>query len=209
MNNNGHRALQRGLKCGLKRGSMRELKHGLKRGFKRAIGYAIAVCAIACGIAGYAQSAAAQTTDVPQTWIAYAQIVGEQFQRSLEAYDDTANELHAFLEDRMQHAPADTIPSTVTVRAWIGNDGAVTRVAFDSLGDAQADNDLRAVLMAHGIGVSPPADMRQPLRVRLVLEAKPDAQPDGGKSGGNSGGKPEVAPVASPQAVPPRAASAS
>ena len=112
MNNNGRRALQRGLKYE----SKRESKRGLKRAVKRAAGYAIAVCAIACGIAGYAPSAAAQTTDVPQTWIAYAQIVGEQFQRSLEAYDDTANELHAFLEDRMQHAPSDTIPSTVTVR---------------------------------------------------------------------------------------------
>jgi hypothetical protein len=188
-------------------------RRALQRGLKRAIGYALGACAIACGIAGYAQSAAAQTTEVPQTWIAYAQIVGEQFQRSLEAYDDTSNELHAFLEDRMQHAPADTIPSTVTVRAWIGNDGAVTRVAFDSLGDAQADNDLRALLMAHAIGMSPPADMRQPLRVRLVLEAKPDAPPTSGNpgehSGGNAGGKSEAAPVASPQAVPPGAANAS
>jgi len=188
-------------------------RRALQRGLKRAIGHALGACAIACGIAAYSQSAAAQTTEVPQTWIAYAQIVGEQFQRSLEAYDDTANELHAFLEDRMQHAPADTIPSTVTVRAWIGNDGAVTRVAFDSLGDAQADNDLRALLMAHAIGVSPPADMRQPLRVRLVLEAKPDTPPTSGNpgehSGGNAGGKSEAAPVASPQAVPPGAANPS
>jgi hypothetical protein len=188
-------------------------RRALQRGLKRAIGYALGACAMACGIAGYVQSAAAQTTEVPQTWIAYAQIVGEQFQRSLEAYDDTANELHAFLEDRMQHAPADTIPSTVTVRAWIGNDGAVTRVAFDSLGDAQADNDLRALLMAHAIGMSPPADMRQPLRVRLVLEAKPDAPPTsetpGESAGKNAGGKLEAAPVASPQAVPPGAANAS
>ncbi|GAB7524648.1 YbaB/EbfC family DNA-binding protein [Paraburkholderia sp. 2C] len=201
MNKSRHRALQRGLRQGL--------RHGLRHGLRRAVGCALGACAIACGIAGYAQSAAAQTTEVPQSWIAYAQIVGEQFQRSLEAYDDTANELHAFLEDRIQHGPADTIPSMVTVRAWIGNDGSVTRVVFDSLGDAQADNDLRAVLMAHAIGVSPPADMRQPLRVRLVLEAKPDAQRDSGNSGGKSSGKPEEAPVASPQAMRPRAAGAS
>jgi hypothetical protein len=191
-------------------------RSALPLAFNRAVRFALGACALAWGVAGHAQ-----TTDVPPAWIAYARIVGEQFQHSLESYDDTANELHAFLEDRMQHAPADTIPSTVTVRAWIGNDGAVTRVAFDSLGDAQADNDLRAVLMAHGIGVSPPADMRQPLRVRLVLEAKPDArQNDGaaggnssansaGKAGGNSGTKPDEAPVAKPQAAPPRAASAS
>ena len=64
MNHNERRALQRGL------------KHGLKRGLKRAIGHAIGACAMACGIVGYAHSAAAQTTEVPQTWITYAQTVG-------------------------------------------------------------------------------------------------------------------------------------
>ncbi|MDQ7978498.1 YbaB/EbfC family DNA-binding protein [Paraburkholderia sp. SARCC-3016] len=199
------RAPQRGMKWAMKSGMTRTVK----RAIRHTIAYAIGTCAIACSMAGYAQDAAAQTTEVPQAWISYALVVGEQFQRSLEAYDDTANELHAFLEDRMQHAPADTVPAMITVRAWIGNDGSVTRVAFDSLGDAQADDDLRAVLMAHAIGVSPPADMRQPLRVRLVLEAKPDAQPDGGHSSGTSSGNFEQAPVASPHAVPPRAASAS
>jgi hypothetical protein len=169
------------------------------RGLKCAIRCAIGACAIAWGMTGHAQSA-----DVPQAWVTYAQLVGEQFQRSLEAYDDTANELHAYLEDRMQHPQGDTVPSMVVVRAWIGTDGSVTRVAFDSLGDAQANDDLRAVLMAHAIGVAPPADMRQPLRVKLVLEARPDAQPDG-----NSNMKPDEAPVARPEALPPSAASAS
>jgi hypothetical protein len=192
----------------------RLVERAIAHALRDAIGACAFACALACSIAGYAQSATAQTGDAPQTWIAYAQKVGEQFQQSLEAYDDTANELHAFLEDRMQHPQADTVPSTITVRAWIGSDGAVTRVAFDSLGDARADNDLRVLLMAHAIGAAPPADMRQPLRVRLVLEAKPDAQPDGGNpggnsSGGNSGARPDDAPLASPRGAAPRAASAS
>jgi hypothetical protein len=137
---------------------------------------------------------------VPQAWITYAQLVGEQFQQSLEAYDDTANELHAFLEDRMQHPQVDAVPSMIEVRAWVGADGSVTRVAFDSLGDAQANDNLRAVLMAHAIGVAPPADMRQPLRVRLELEPKPDAPADGNANG---------APATKPEAAPRGAASAS
>ncbi|CAB3755253.1 YbaB/EbfC family DNA-binding protein [Paraburkholderia humisilvae] len=157
----------------------------------RAIRCTIGVGALAWGITGHAQ-----TTGVPPAWIAYAQLVGEQFQHSLEAYDDTANELHAFLEDRLQHPQGDAVPSMIEVRAWVGADGAVTRVAFDSLGDAQANDDLRALLMAHAIGSAPPADMRQPLRVRLELEPKPDAQPDGD-------------PNAKPQAAPRSAASTS
>jgi hypothetical protein len=172
-------------------GAFKNAKHAINH----AIRYAVGACAIAWGIAAHAQ-----TPNVPQAWVAYAQLVGEQFQHSLEGYDATASELHAYLEDRMQHSPPETIPSMVDVRAWIGADGSVTRVAFASFGDAQADDDLRAVLMAYAIGVPPPADMRQPLRVRLVLEAKPDPQP---------AGKPDDAPAARPDAPPQHAAGAS
>jgi hypothetical protein len=159
-------------------------RSGCARAFKGAMKHRV-MGALGVGAIAWSIAAHAQTTDVPQAWINYAQLVGAQFQRSLEGYDDTANELHAYLEDRMQHPQRDTVPSMVDVRAWIGADGSVTRVAFDSLGDAQADDELRAVLMAHSIGLLPPADMRQPLRVRLELEAKPDQQPDG---------KPDAAP---------------
>ena len=89
-------------------GSARAFKGALKHGAMRVLG----ACAIAWGSAAHAQ-----TTDVPQAWINYAQLVGAQFQRSLEGYDDTANELHAYLEDRMQHPQRDAVPSMVDVRA--------------------------------------------------------------------------------------------
>ncbi|WP_244146752.1 YbaB/EbfC family DNA-binding protein [Paraburkholderia sp. BCC1876] len=119
--------------------------------------------------------AAAQTLDVPQPWIDYAQRVGQQFQASLEANDDAANQFHQFLEDRVLNAKADAPPPALVVRAWIGADGAVTQVQFDSLGDPKADATLQQLLTVHPISGAPPADMRQPLRVRLRLTANPDA----------------------------------
>ncbi|PQV46086.1 YbaB/EbfC family DNA-binding protein [Paraburkholderia sp. BL21I4N1] len=119
--------------------------------------------------------AVAQSLDVPQPWIDYAQRVGRQFQTSLEANDDAANQFHQFLEDRVLNAKADAPPPALVVRAWIGADGAVTKVQFDSLGDPQADATLQQLLTVHPISGAPPVDMRQPLRVRLRLTANPDA----------------------------------
>ncbi|WP_233839105.1 YbaB/EbfC family DNA-binding protein [Paraburkholderia sp. ZP32-5] len=126
--------------------------------------------------------ARAQTQNVPPQWLTYAREVGGQFQAELASDDDTANQFYSFLENRVLHAKGDAPPPEIVVRAWIGADGAVTRVDFDSLGDAQADATLRQLLTAHPMTEPPPADMLQPLRVRLHLEANPDADAPGATS---------------------------
>ncbi|WCM18142.1 YbaB/EbfC family DNA-binding protein [Paraburkholderia bryophila] len=133
-----------------------------------------ALVAVACTLFWSVQ-AAAQALDVPQPWLDYAQRVGQQFQASLEANDEAANQFHQFLEDRVLNAKADAPPPALVVRAWIGADGAVTKLQFDSLGDPQADATLRQLLSEHPVAGTPPADMRQPLRVRLRLTANPQA----------------------------------
>src|ERR1700722_13615790 len=80
---------------------------------------------------------------IPQPWISYAQLAGRQLQASLEGDDDAANQLHQFLEDRILNAKGNKPPPALVVRAWIGPNGAVTRVEFDSLGDPKADALLR------------------------------------------------------------------
>jgi hypothetical protein len=124
--------------------------------------------------------AVAQT--IPQPWISYAQLAGRQLQASLEGDDDATNQLHQFLEDRILNAKGDKPPPALVVRAWIGPNGALTRVEFDSLGDPKADALLRGMLMANPITEPPPPDMRQPLRVRLHLEENPDAPAAGAAS---------------------------
>ncbi|WP_126282953.1 YbaB/EbfC family DNA-binding protein [Burkholderia stagnalis] len=117
----------------------------------------------------------AQSADVPQQWITYAQLVGRQFQGWLEADGDAADRLHRSLEARVLNARADSPPPALVVRTWIGANGAVTRVEFDTLGDADADAALRQLLTAGPLAEPPPLDMRQPLRVRLRLAPNPDA----------------------------------
>ncbi|WP_414144382.1 YbaB/EbfC family DNA-binding protein [Burkholderia territorii] len=118
---------------------------------------------------------AAQTADVPQPWINYAQLVGRQFQAWLEADGDAADRLHRYLEERVLNARADAPPPAIVVRAWIGANGAVTRVEFASLGSSDADATLRQLLTASPLAEAPPPDMLQPLRVRLRLMPNPGA----------------------------------
>ncbi|AOK19348.1 hypothetical protein WT26_25895 [Burkholderia cepacia] len=117
----------------------------------------------------------AQTADVPQAWMRYGQLAGQQFQAWLEADGDAADRLHRYLEVRVLNASAAAPPPAIVVRAWIGPNGAVTRVEFASLGDPNADAALRQLLTAGPLAEPPPPDMRQPLRVRLRLTPNPDA----------------------------------
>jgi hypothetical protein len=125
--------------------------------------------------AGGVSVAVAQTSDVPQAWIRYGQRAGQQFQTWLEADGDAADRLHRHLEARVLNAGADAPPPAIVVRAWIGTNGAVTRVEFASLGDTDADATLRQLLTAGPLAEPPPPDMLQPLRVRLRLAPNPDA----------------------------------
>jgi len=131
-----------------------------------------------------------QAPAVPQPWIAYAQLTGRQFQAWLEADDDAANQLHQYLEDRILNAKGDAPPAAIVIRAWIGADGTVTKVAFDSLGDPKADAILRGLLTRRAMSEPPPPDMLQPLRVRLHLEANPQAD--------SASGTPPAIPASAP-----------
>ncbi|MBI0329154.1 YbaB/EbfC family DNA-binding protein [Burkholderia plantarii] len=117
----------------------------------------------------------AQQTEAPAAWVGYARQVGQQFQTALAIDGDTATRIEQTLGDRVGAAPdAAAVLPAVAVRAWIGDDGALTRLEFESLGDAQADAALRRLLT--GVRLAPPpADMLQPLRVRLQLAPNPDA----------------------------------
>jgi hypothetical protein len=126
----------------------------------------------------FSAAAWGQSAAIPQPWIAYAQLAGQQFQAWLEADNDAADALHTYLEQRHKNAKGDASLNSVVVRAWFGADGTVTRVAFDSLGDPNADANLRQLLTARPMTEPPPPDMRQPLRVQLQLEENPDADDD-------------------------------
>eukprot|EP01035_Chromulina_nebulosa_P051204 gene51204-69691_t len=107
-------------------------------------------------------AATAQTQQqVPQHWISYANLAGNQLQSSLsDPANDTVVRLHAWMQERMLKEGQSAPPAPVVVRVWVAPSGKVDRVAFDSLGDAQADTDLRTLLTAQPLAEPPPRDMR-------------------------------------------------
>lgn len=116
-------------------------------------------------------AASAQTQpQVPQHWISYANLASNQLQSSLsDPASETVVRLHTWMQDRMLKEGQPVPPTPVVVRVWVAAGGQVERVAFDSLGDAQADTDLRALLTAQPLAEPPPRDMRQPMVLQLTL----------------------------------------
>ncbi|MCU1136248.1 TonB C-terminal domain-containing protein [Stenotrophomonas maltophilia] len=109
-------------------------------------------------------SAAASAQEAPAHWMAYAAAVGGQLQQRLQQEQDPqAQRVLQWLQ-----AHPDT-PTPLPVSVWIAADGRISKLEFDSLGDAQVDADLRATLQAVPLQAGPPADMRQPLRLGLAL----------------------------------------
>ncbi|GER10262.1 hypothetical protein [Variovorax boronicumulans] len=107
---------------------------------------------------------------VPQHWISYANLASNQLQSSLsDPASDTVVRLHTWMQERMLKEGQPVPPAPVVVRVWVAGSGKVERVAFDSLGDAQADTDLRALLTAQPLAEPPPRDMRQPMVLQLTL----------------------------------------
>lgn len=116
-----------------------------------------------------APQAAAQAA-VPQHWISYAQLVSNQFQAWLaNGENEAVVRLHTHLQQRVLNQ-ADVPYGPTIVRVWVADDGQVSRVEFDSLGDPAADADLRGILTAQPLSEPPPRDMRQPMVLRLKLD---------------------------------------
>ncbi len=108
-------------------------------------------------------------TAVPASWQAFARRLQSSFQERLASEDDLADKFR----DALAARPAAT--DALTVRAWILPTGQIERLEFDQL-DPLVAARLRVVLSHGDVGV-PPADMLQPVRLRLVLRPQtPPAQ---------------------------------
>lgn len=116
------------------------------------------------GLLALGTTGAVSAQEAPAHWMAYAASVSAELQQRLQQEQDVpAQRLLAWLQ-----AHPET-PAPLVVSVWIGRDGAISKLDFDSLGDAQADADLRTTLQAAPLPSAPPQDMRQPLRLGLAL----------------------------------------
>ncbi|WP_156438925.1 hypothetical protein [Bradyrhizobium valentinum] len=108
-------------------------------------------------------------TAVPEAWQAFGRQVQQKFEQQLAGDTDGARRIQDYLTRRGGAADAPALK--LAVRAWVLSDGRVSRVEVDGMDDAGIRIELRALLMAGGVG-TPPLEMLQPLHLRLSLRAK-------------------------------------
>ncbi len=121
---------------------------------------------------GRAEAYQPSYTPIPAYWASYAQLVSNPLLAWLDdGSDPAANKLRGYLDRVTADPGAATSPAASDiVRIWIAPDGHITKVTFNSLGDQQADVELRQILTRGPIGEPPPADMPEPLVLRLRLK---------------------------------------
>ena len=113
------------------------------------------------------QTAMAQS--VPQHWISYAQMAGNQLEAWLsDPANDAVVRLHEWMQQRLLQQ-GQPLPPPLVVKVWVAPDGKISRTEFASLGQAQADADLRSLMMTQSLSEPPPRDMRQPMVLQLNL----------------------------------------
>jgi hypothetical protein len=108
----------------------------------------------------------------PTAWQTFAKQLQNGFQEQLAA-DDVAQEVQRAMAARVSGGNA---PAEVLVRAWILPSGQIERVEFNQIAPLFAIR-LRAILSRANVG-APPADMLQPVHVRLSLRPKEQPKPD-------------------------------
>ncbi|WP_213285441.1 hypothetical protein [Bradyrhizobium sp. sGM-13] len=130
---------------------------------------------IAAGIEAKAAPVAADSgeyrsaTAVPEAWQVFARQLQQKFEQQLAGDSDGARRIQDYLMRRGGAADAPALK--LALRAWVLADGRVSRIEVDGMDDAGMRVELRALLMAGGVG-APPPEMLQPLRLRLSLRAK-------------------------------------
>lgn len=122
------------------------------------------------GLLAGASGAAVQNT-VPAHWMAYAQLASNQLHDWLsDAENESATRLYEWGQARMAGQAGTAAPESVEVRLWLDAKGRIERAEFTSLGDMQADADLRQVLTTQPLSEPPPSDMAQPMILQLTLD---------------------------------------
>ena len=97
----------------------------------------------------------------PAAWQGFALELLSRFQQRLGSDDEAAQRLQEALATREKRSA-----QTLVVRTWIAPSGMIERLEFDGIDEADVAVNLRALLTSVVLS-RPPADMLQPLHLRL------------------------------------------
>jgi hypothetical protein len=120
------------------------------------------------GLAGLAAAASPATAisldKAPHAWVVYAQKSTQTITGWLNGDAAPGPRLRDSVFARASQQ--GQAPQPLLLSLWLGKDGAVTRVEFASLGDDQADKDLRTLLLGHRL-TRPPKNILMPMRLKV------------------------------------------
>jgi hypothetical protein len=131
------------------------------------------------GIAATAPVAAQSVSPsaAPVEWVRYAESVTAEINRWLEADSETATRLRAYL-DATRPAP-DQPTAPLMLKVWIDGNGTISRIDFPPFAHAEANANLRALLVGQRLPAAPPRDMLLPLRIAVQIDPPPAAPASG------------------------------
>lgn len=148
--------------------SIPRLIHAVRRVLVRSAAVLIGVLPFQAGTGVQAQEVNYRSPEsAPPAWGKYAALIKQKFEERVAADEPLANRFRVWLTETPASGGAP--PVSTVVRVWLNADGTVSQVSFPGLGNGQADDDLRTILMRGNIGQTPPADMLQPLHLRFML----------------------------------------
>lgn len=104
--------------------------------------------------------------DAPLEWRQFASRLRSQLHARLSADENAIRKLNRLVEQRGATEPRIL---SILAKVWVSPAGAVERLRFEALDDETADS-LRAVLLGSDMHAMPPADMLQPVSIKLSFE---------------------------------------
>jgi len=110
---------------------------------------------------------------VSPAWAEFALRLQLRIQQRLASDNEAAARFHQEMT-RLVADDRSAAPSVI-VKVWVMADGQVERVAMDGPHSGEALQDLSLALAGEGVG-NVPADMPQPLRLRLSLRPREPAE---------------------------------
>lgn len=113
-------------------------------------------------------------TQAPAEWVAYAQSATTSVTIWLQADNETAQRLRAYL-DATRPAP-DRSTTPLVLKIWVDDEGRVSRIDHPPFAHADANSDLRSLIVGQHLPGLPPQDMLLPLRIAVQLN--PQSSPD-------------------------------
>eukprot|EP01137_Pigoraptor_chileana_P001441 Opistho-2@39084 len=102
----------------------------------------------------------------PAEWIRYAEASTATISAWLGEEAEGPVRLRAYLNVAQADGSA---PVEIRISLWIRPDGTIDRVSFAPFADAQANTDLRNMIVDRGLG-TPPSNMLLPMRIAVQLK---------------------------------------